>query len=137
MNNLDLLYKVQETAFDLTFYVVINSDGQYFRRKGYGGGGNTWVDGLATARIYAKIGGARAIVTFFASNPNYPPPKIVKLTVSAAEIIDETERIEKAKARKKKEIETRELRQKKAGLVEAKRAYENAQQRYFKLSGNH
>lgn len=64
-------------------YVVINSDGHYFRRKGYGGYGDTWVASMNTARVYAKLSQARSVVTFFANSyPQYPTPKIVRLQVT-------------------------------------------------------
>ncbi len=53
-----------------TLYLVRNKEGKYFRTKGYGGHGKSWVDGMETAKIYGKIGPARATVTFFATN--YP-----------------------------------------------------------------
>ncbi len=100
----EVLAKIQS----IDFYVVMNSDGQFFRAKGYGGSGSSWVDSLDTARIYAKIGPARNTVTFFATNyPDYPRPTIVKLSANATEIIDEKERVDKAIARKKKRDEDR------------------------------
>lgn len=59
-------------------YVVRNKEGKFFRRKGYGGYGDTWVEGIATARIYANIRGARTIVAFFANKyPQFGVPEIV------------------------------------------------------------
>ncbi len=95
---------------DIAFYVLQNSEGKFFRRKGYGGYGDTWVEGLGTARVWTKIGGARSQVTFFANHyPKYPPPKIIKLTVAATEVIDETERIAAAREKKRKQEERREV----------------------------
>ena len=62
--------KVQETnpatepQSALIMYAVRNRDGQYFRAKGYGGSGESWIEGLARARIYPRPGPARQVVTF-------------------------------------------------------------------------
>jgi len=78
----------------LTFYAVKNKEGKWFRRKGYSGYGDTWVEKITSARIYAKIGGARSVVTFFAKNyPTYGVPDLVVLKVIEMGIIDETERV--------------------------------------------
>ena len=54
------------------------------------------------ARIYTNIGGARAIVTWFATRyPEFPTPRIIRLLISGSEMIDETERIEKIKQKPK------------------------------------
>lgn len=115
----------------IAFFVVQNSEGKFFRRKGYGGHGDTWVDGLATARVWTKISGARSIVTFFANHYlNYPPPKIVKLTVAATEIIDETERIAAARAKKQKKLERREIWLAEQNLKKAKEEFNRAKEKY-------
>lgn len=112
------------------FYVVQNSNGEFFRRKGYGGSGSSWVKSIDTARVWIKISGARSVVTYFANNyPGYPVPKIVKLTITATEVIDETERVEKARLKKKQALEQRELLEAKRRLKAAEEAVEKAQQR--------
>lgn len=89
---------------NLTLYAVQNEKGQYFRAKGYSGSGNTWVDDINKAKIYPKIGGARGTITWFANNyPKYPTLKLLKLTVSNVEVLDETERVNKAKDKKARE----------------------------------
>jgi hypothetical protein len=91
---------------NLELYAVQSKDGKWLRRKGYGGSGACWVEDVNKARIYPKIGGARSMVTWWANNyPQYGVPSIVKLTISAIEVIDESKRVEKAKnSREKKEI---------------------------------
>lgn len=116
---------------DISFYVVRNSEGKYFRRKGYMGSGNTWVENIATARIWVKLSGARSVVTFFANSyPEYPVPSILKMNIGSVEVLDEAERVAKAKAKKKKDLETRELKSRKYALDTAKRQYEDAKSRY-------
>jgi predicted RNase H-like nuclease (RuvC/YqgF family) len=118
------------------FYAIRNSDGQYFRAKGYGGGGATWVDTIEKAKVYQRIGPARARVTYFANNfPNYPTPELVKFIATRVEVLDETERVEKAKEKKKRETEQREVRQKKWQLKRAQQELEEAQARYDRLHG--
>jgi len=95
----------------MTLYAVRNKDGQYFRAKGYGGSGETWVDSLSRARIYPKPGPARAQVTFFANNyPQYGIPKLVELHVTEVVDVDETSRVQKSQNRKAKEIVERKRR---------------------------
>jgi len=116
---------------DLAFYVVQNSEGKFFRRKGYGGSGDTWVEGLGTARIWAKIGAARSQVTYFANHyPSYPPPKIVKLTVTATEVIDETERIAAVREKKSRQKEKREVWVAQQRLKQAQSDLKKAQDDY-------
>ena len=87
----------------LELYAVRNQAGQWFHRKGYGGSADTWQDDFVKARVYNKIGPARAIITFFAKKwPEYGVPNLVRLIVSKAELVDETERVAK---RNKKEAE--------------------------------
>lgn len=67
----------------LTMYAVRNQEGKFFRAKGYGGYGNTWVDDLKKAKIYPRIGQARSRVTFFANTyPQYGIPDLVELRVT-------------------------------------------------------
>ena len=111
----------------LVLYAVRNKDGQYFRAKGYGGYGDTWVDELKKARIYAKIGPARGTVTWFANHhPKYGIPQIVELRVTEVFALNETERVKKSmdrKAKKKAEYARRhaewEAEQAQKNLAEA------------------
>jgi hypothetical protein len=85
----------------LELYAIRTKDGKWFHRKGYGGMGESWADDFEKARIYNKIGPARAVVTWFAKRwPEYGVPNLVRLVISKAELVDETERVEK---RNKKE----------------------------------
>ncbi len=51
---------------ELEFFAVRNREGQWFHRKGYSGYGETWREDVQEARIYNKIGHARAQGTYFA-----------------------------------------------------------------------
>lgn len=98
------------TIPELTFYVVRNLEGRYFRRKGYGGGGDTWVADIERARVYAKIGSARAVVSFFVSKyPQFGTPEILVMKAQLFEVLNETERVQKAIESKKLAKEKQEL----------------------------
>ena len=115
----------------LEFYLVRNKEGKWFRAKGYGGSGDSWVDEVKRARVYGRIGPARAQVNFWATNyPTYGVPEIVKLTVSGFTVMDETERVKKQIAKKKEAEKKAELEDKKRRLEEAKAELEEAQRRY-------
>jgi hypothetical protein len=82
----------------LKVYMVQNQDGQYYRAKGFGGFGDTWVGDITKARIYVNIRYARSAVTFFATNyPEFKPPTILEFELGTPKILDETVRIEKQK----------------------------------------
>ena len=88
----------------LMLYAVRNRDGKYFRAKGFGGCGETWVDSLNKARIYPKPGPARSQVTFFANNyPKFGVPDLVELHVTEVVVLAERERVKKSQDRKAKE----------------------------------
>lgn len=112
----------------LELYAVRNKEGQWFHRKGYGGMGESWVDDFVKARIYNRIGPARAIITFFAKKwPEYGVPDLVRLVISKAELVDEAERVAK---RNKKEAEWKaraDERYAKQELQRAQKALEHAQ----------
>ena len=92
-------------------YAIRNSDGQWFRRKGYGGRDESWTPDFTKARIYARIGGARGVIGFFANNyPKYPAPNLVSLLIDRVEVINEAERIAKQKIAKQNAENKREHR---------------------------
>lgn len=69
------------TAGELRFYLVVNSKGQFFRAKGYSGGGECWVTDVKKARVYGRIGPARACITFYRKNTKmgHAVPKIIEI----------------------------------------------------------
>lgn len=114
-------------AEELAVYAVRNREGKWFRRKGYGGYGETWVDEFVRARIFTKPGGARAVVSFFANKwPQHGTPSLVKLIVGQTVEMDEAQRVadvkarrERAEAKWEKEDREREFEAAKRGLEEA------------------
>ena len=97
-----------EALKDLKFYMVINSEGKFFRAKGRNGYGDSWVDDPKKARVYNKIGPAKAAATFFSRSNEYPVPNLIEFSPGEITIIDQAKRIAK-------------LKQKEA-VIEAKRA---------------
>lgn len=101
----------------LVLYVVRNSDGKFFRSKGYRGYGESWVDSISEAKIYGKTSGARGVITFFSKNyPGFPTPELIRLTVTDAFVMDEKSRVQKAKEKIALAEQKRELRNAKETL---------------------
>lgn len=120
--------EVIDDIMNLEFYLVRNKEGKYFRAKGFNGSGESWVTDIKKARIYQKIGPARASVTFFANSyPQYGIPDIIKIIPGSITIVDDGDRVNKAVAKKKKEKEEYEMRQAKWRLEEAQRKFQQAQ----------
>jgi len=95
---------------NLKFYAVRSQDGKWFRRKGLGGSGDSWVDELTKARIYNKPGPARAQISWWFSNyPSYGCPDLVVFTASISETINEEERLLKARTKQEKTTGIRRL----------------------------
>jgi hypothetical protein len=99
-------FKVTKTEeIELEFYAVRSKDGKWFRTKGYQGYGNSWVDDIAKARIYAKPGPATTQVTYWAKHyPQYGVPDLVRIKTGKVEYLDQSdavkERIDKQKRKK-------------------------------------
>ena len=128
----------------LTMYAVRNGQGGYFRNKGYGGYGETWMKGLDKARIYPRPGPARAIVTFFATSyPEFGVPELVELRVTEVIAVDETDRVRKSldrkakadaayeerRARREQEAATRKLNEAKEELARLRMVGKEAERR--------
>lgn len=123
--------KINET---LVLYAVRNAKGEYFRAKGYGGGGASWVDDINKAKIYGKTGGARGTITWFANNhPSYPTPDLIKLTVSSIEVMYEKARVKKAIEKKEKSEAAAKEREAQRKLADAERNYLIAKDNLKKL----
>lgn len=121
---------------EFKLYVVRNAEGMFFRAKGYGGSGESWVDSLDRAKIYGRIGPARGVVTWYANNvKDYPVPTLVEIPINTEQfvVLDESQRIAKSQERKRTEKGRRDLYDKKSELERATRAYEQSKQLYEKL----
>ncbi len=119
---------------ELVLYAVRNSKGQYFRAKGYSSTGATWVDDINKGKIYGGTGPARATITWFANNfKDYPTPDLIKLTVTGIEVIDEGDRVAKAKQKKAEALVKREKYLAQQRLQRAQRDLDDAQARLNNL----
>lgn len=78
-------------------FIVVNSEGKVMRTRGYGGSGDSWVDTLTTARIYVKLSHARTQAGFWEKSG--PRPDIYMLTSKGWQLLDESDFIEKRRAR--------------------------------------
>ncbi len=121
---------------NISMYAVINSEGQWFRRKGYGGVGDSWTSDFTLARIYSKIGPARAVVSFFANHyPSYPTPKLAELCISGVKIVCEEDRVEKQKKKKELQKQKRISASAKHELEEAQKQLKEAEAKIKQLKG--
>lgn len=113
----------------LVLYAVRSQDGKWFRAKGYGGYGESWVDDLTSAKLYTKIGPARSRVTYWAREwPDYGIPEIVELHVTKAVVSEEEKAAAEKRLRKRlAHYEEAEVRAKRWELERAQMALEAAQ----------
>lgn len=118
----------------ISIYAIRNKEGKWFRRKGYGGYGDSWVTDFTGARIFLKSGSARSVVTFWANQyPHYGVPDIVQMRCTSAVILDETARVEKAKFARQTKEANRLAKRKKFEAEEAMRKLIDAQAAVLKL----
>lgn len=118
----------------LVLYAVRNGEGKWFRRKGYGGYGDTWTDDFKKARVYNRIGPARGTVSFFANHyPTYPTPDLVALKIGSVEVIDEQKRVNEQKQKKELAKKKQQERQRGRELELAKQRYDSAKSDLDKL----
>ena len=117
----------------LEFYAIRKKGTDlYFRPRGQGGYGAHWVE-MTKAKIYPRIGTARTQVTFWTNTGL--DVELVKLGVTIIEVIDETERLRKAKETKERKEAAREERRRKQRLRDAQSAYDKAKHRLNLLKG--
>lgn len=100
-----------DDAKNLKLYAIRSHDGKWFRSKGQHGYGPTWRDDVNQAKVYTKIGPARAVVTFWANAyPNIAVPDLIQFEISGIIVLDEKERVAKAKIKKILEKDKQEIR---------------------------
>lgn len=101
-------------------YAVRNAAGFWLKNFTY----NTpsWVQDITDARVYKKCGQARSRITEFSKRwPNMPLPELVEFTVTESRVIDETARIEQAKAKRKEAEAKRKKEEANTALERAKK----------------
>ncbi len=75
----------------INLYAVKFKDGKWLRSKGYNGYGESRVDSLDKAKIWTKIGPAKAQVTWWASHTEFTGDKAPVLVVLTASITEEVD----------------------------------------------
>jgi hypothetical protein len=120
----------------MTIYLVLRHDGT-FRAHSYV---SYWTDDMQAARVYTKLGPAKALVTRWQrENPNEPTPTLLMLPFEAADmhVVDLSESTSKAIAR----IERRKLERAKMQaaweIEELQRKQAEIQQRLATLHHEH
>jgi len=126
---------MKNISVELAFYLVRSQDGKWFRAKGMNGYGDSWVDDPRKARVYAKIGPARACVTWWTNNyPDYGIPDIVEVTTNEGVILDEIERVTKAVNKIKTDKIKYEIEQHQRNVDSAERKLKEARDEFLKLN---
>jgi hypothetical protein len=121
---------------DLRFYLIRNSDGKYFRRKGYRGYGDSWETNLGKVRIYTKLSSARSVVTFFANNyKDFLAPVIVEIAPGEITEIDESERLAQVRDKKAKRETINETIRRGHALKDAERQLVETMRKLEELNG--
>lgn len=121
---------------EICFYAVRSKDGKFFRAKGFGGSGESWVTDLTKARIYARLGPAKSIATFYAKNySTFGVPVVVKLVVGSIEELDQTDRIKKVQEAEQKRVAKAAVEEQKRKIKQAEEDLKIAQERLQKLKG--
>lgn len=95
----------------MKIYVVQNSEGKFFRPRGYGGGGKQWQDTLEKAKFYTKLGTAKTqCTTWFNINPKFGCPHVLEFNLDQANAV-KIDMLEQATVSAKKKAEKEAQRQ--------------------------
>ena len=118
----------------MKLYVVVNSQGQFFKPKGFGGGSSKhWNTELEKAKFYPKIGHARAQCNFwYQHDSSFGCPKILEfsLDASAANIIDPLNDIIKARDKKMVKQQKQQIAHQEYLKEEAQKEVERLKKKY-------
>ena len=78
-------------------YVVRNKEGKYFKSRGFDSYKERWVDNLEDAKIYQKIGTAKAQITYWARHfPEYGVPDLIILETMIKEVVPQGKRVKES-----------------------------------------
>lgn len=116
---------------ELKFYAIQKKNGEWYRNRG-SGYRPMWIKELKKAKIYANVGQARARITMF-MNEEDVIHDLVEFTLTGVRVLDETERLEKAKLEKQRELDAREVRRVENELRYAQDAMKRAQEKIASL----
>lgn len=111
----------------MKLYIIRNKENKYYRSKGYGGYGDSWVDDIQKCRMYTKVGSAKRQITYWAKNyPEYGTPDILELDAKITQVINQEDRVSdiiKEQNRRKNIARVNELSRK---FRDAKKRYDEA-----------
>lgn len=114
---------------NLKFYAILSQDGKWFRARGMNGTGSSWTDDIKNAKVYSKPGPARGIISWWHDNyPTFGIPQLVELPISEANVIDESERVQKTSAQRKQKEHKRVIEQKKREIEALNRSIARQEQ---------
>lgn len=119
-----------------TFYMVRNSQGEFYRTYAQGGRRSGWVKELSDGRLWTTKGPAQGKITALANErPMAAVPELVEFVVHEVRVVDQKERVAKARLKRQEEKLRNEEYWKKAALVEAQKELDAATARLRKLRG--
>ncbi len=118
-----------------TFYAVRNEKGQFYRTYSMRGTPAGWENKLEDARLWTRPGGANGIITSLTHNPKAPVPDLVEFVVTELKVIDQKQRVVKARQKREEEAAWAEQARKQERLRQAEIDVEQAQARLKKLQG--
>ena len=114
-----------------TFYAVRHPDGKQYYRTRLHNQAAGWKPNLEDARLWTKLGTARSNITAL-SRPGFVPD-LVEFVVTEVRVVDQKERVAKAKAERDRKEAERVAAEKKWRLEQAERELAAAQRRVEKL----
>ena len=126
------------TSEILELFAVRNQEGKWFRSKGYGGYGDSWVVEVKKAKLYGKIAQARSRVTFWATMyPEYGVPEVIRFVVTRDEVVvGEAERVQKIIEKRRKKDEEHEVHRKQQQLENAEQELIRAEEKLVQVRAN-
>jgi hypothetical protein len=117
-----------------TFYMVRNDKGEYYRTYAQGGRRSGWVKELADGRLWTTKGPAQGKITALSNErPNAPVPELIEFVVHEVKVVDQKERVAKARLKRQEEKLKNEAYWKKVAVVEAEKELAEAQRKLEKL----
>jgi len=121
----------------VSFFAVRNREGKWYRARGFGGSGDSWVDTFGHARIYHSAASARRVVGFWYKNyPEYGIPEIVRFTATVAEVLDEAARIAEKEATEERRAQNREVNRAKRKISKLKKEQKEAEKKLAEMQKN-
>lgn len=119
---------------NLCLYAIQNKEGEWFRRKGLNGSGESWVDNFEQARVFSKIGTARGVVSWWANKyPSYGTPFLVILYIGRVEKQNEADKIAESKRKRDELYAKKELQWKEKKIIAAQKDYEESRKKLKEL----